>query len=195
MENGLKLPKPFEYVPKPRVSCREQEFGPHFIFGLCDMLQHIPRRGEMVEVGCLAGEATAYFVQWMSKVHVIDPWDLWQKYWPGGVLMTDIETEFKERLTERNNVKVYKGFSTQIAKEFEDNSLDFVYIDADHSYQAVKADIVVWYPKVKDGGFLGGHDYSSKYPGTMRAVDERFVQVKTFMDTSWLIQRGGPVAR
>jgi predicted O-methyltransferase YrrM len=45
----------------------------------------------------------------------------------------------------------------------EDKSLDFVYIDANHTYQAVKEDIRLWYPKVKSGGLIMGHDYLPDY--------------------------------
>lgn len=53
-------------------------------------------------------------------------------------------------------------------------SLDFVFIDADHSYDAVVDDIVKWTPKVKRGGWVGGHDYNLKWPGVVQAVDEAF---------------------
>jgi hypothetical protein len=46
-----------------------------------------------------------------------------------------------------------------LSELFEDNSLDFVYIDANHTYEGVKEDIKYWYPKVKPGGLLLGHDY------------------------------------
>jgi hypothetical protein len=45
------------------------------------------------------------------------------------------------------------------ANTFDDKSLDFVFIDASHEYEDVKNDIFHWYPKVKDGGILAGHDY------------------------------------
>jgi predicted O-methyltransferase YrrM len=50
--------------------------------------------------------------------------------------------------------------SLEGAKQFEDDSLDFVFIDADHEYQAVLQDIHHWLPKVKPGGCLSGHDYN-----------------------------------
>lgn len=53
---------------------------------------------------------------------------------------------------------------------FEDNSLDFVYIDANHRYDAVRKDLGMWYHKVKKGGYLCGHDYP--YHEVKRAVDE-----------------------
>lgn len=55
---------------------------------------------------------------------------------------------------------------------YGDVSLDFVFIDASHDYDSVKADIKVWLPKIKDGGLLAGHDYGS--PGVSRAVNEAF---------------------
>lgn len=53
--------------------------------------------------------------------------------------------------------------------------LDFVYIDADHSYQGCLTDIKAWFPKVREGGIMGGHDYgSSSFPGVKQAVDQFF---------------------
>lgn len=58
-----------------------------------------------------------------------------------------------------------KGYSLILSRSvdavelFQDNSLDFVFIDANHTYEAVKEDITTWYPKVRSGGVLSGHDY------------------------------------
>jgi hypothetical protein len=50
--------------------------------------------------------------------------------------------------------------TSEIASDiFADESLDVVYIDANHAYDFVKQDIELWYPKVKKGGYIGGHDY------------------------------------
>ncbi len=64
--------------------------------------------------------------------------------------------------------------STKAAKSVADGWADFVFIDAGHSYAAVKADIAAWLPKVKPGGWFGGHDYHPKFPGVIRAVGEEF---------------------
>jgi predicted O-methyltransferase YrrM len=67
---------------------------------------------------------------------------------------------------------VYKS-SIKAVREFTDGSLDFVFIDADHSYAAVKSDIEGWSPKVRSGGIVSGHDYARR--GTLQviqAVDE-----------------------
>jgi predicted O-methyltransferase YrrM len=62
--------------------------------------------------------------------------------------------------------------SVEASKLYADNSLDFVFIDANHSYEFVKDDINAWYPKVKKGGILAGHDYIKLWSGVIQAVDE-----------------------
>lgn len=58
--------------------------------------------------------------------------------------------------------KIIRDFSVNAAELFEDESIDFVYIDGDHNYEAVTADIKAWYPKIKSGGIISGHDYIEK---------------------------------
>ena len=53
--------------------------------------------------------------------------------------------------------------------------MDFVYLDADHSYNSIKADIDAWGPKVGKGGIVSGHDYYNDHKnlmGVVKAVDE-----------------------
>jgi hypothetical protein len=73
-----------------------------------------------------------------------------------------------------DRAKVIRKPSIEAAKDIPDASLDFVFIDADHSYEGCKADIEVWLPKIKPGGMICGHDYNNtEYPfGVDRAVDE-----------------------
>jgi tetratricopeptide (TPR) repeat protein len=73
---------------------------------------------------------------------------------------------------------IWRLTSQQAADLIADQSLDFCYIDADHSYEGVRDDIRLWHPKVKAGGILGGHDYiqdgthSFGVFGVRRAVTE-----------------------
>jgi predicted O-methyltransferase YrrM len=60
--------------------------------------------------------------------------------------------------------------SLEAAIQFEDNSIDFVFLDASHEYEDIKADIKAWYPKVKPGGLFAGHDYA--WDGVNKAVKE-----------------------
>lgn len=78
----------------------------------------------------------------------------------------------KKLLEGEPNVVLRRLTSSQGAKLHEDESLDMVFIDANHSYEEVKKDIELWLPKIKKGGILAGHDYSLRFGGVIRAVDE-----------------------
>ena len=76
---------------------------------------------------------------------------------------------YKDRLT------VLYGDSVTMAEKVEDGSLDFVFIDADHQYDSVMADIKAWVPKVKEDGVICGHDYNHpRFPDVARAVFDCF---------------------
>lgn len=64
--------------------------------------------------------------------------------------------------------------SKRAAEMFLDNSLDFVFIDTDTSYESVKRDIFAWLMKVKVGGVLAGRNFHGKFPEVIKAVDEIF---------------------
>jgi hypothetical protein len=66
-----------------------------------------------------------------------------------------------------------------------DGWADFIFIDAAHSYRAVEADIRDWLPKVREGGWFGGHDYHPAHPGVMRAVDEAFPKRRLYPHWIW----------
>lgn len=72
--------------------------------------------------------------------------------------------------------------SVEAAATYSDKSLDFVFIDAGHTYEDVKADIIAWLPKVKQGGWIGGHDYTW-CEGIRRACQELLPD--HYCDPSW----------
>ena len=56
--------------------------------------------------------------------------------------------------------KAIKGYSLEVVNQYEDKSLDFIFIDAAHDYDNVFADITEWHKKLKPNGIIAGHDYS-----------------------------------
>lgn len=64
--------------------------------------------------------------------------------------------------------------SQRAARLFGNATLEGVFLDASHDEAAVRADIVAWLPKVRPGGWLGGHDYDPVWPGVIAAVDGVF---------------------
>jgi hypothetical protein len=60
---------------------------------------------------------------------------------------------------DRKTIRVLRGHSARVADQVEDGSLDAVYLDANHTCVALSGDLVAWYPKVRPGGIISGHDY------------------------------------
>lgn len=76
----------------------------------------------------------------------------------------------------KNIITPIEKTSIEAANDFEDGSLSFVFIDASHDYENVKKDIEVWYPKLKKGGTLAGHDWG--YSEVRKAVTEFAINTK-----------------
>jgi hypothetical protein len=92
----------------------------------------------------------------------VDPWTIYPEYPEAEVFtmhaMRHHRAEAKQVLRPYNCTLV-RQFSVEAAKAIPDRSLDFVYIDANHRYEYVVADLAAWSPKVKVGGIVSGHDY------------------------------------
>lgn len=118
----------------------------------------------IVEVGTRTGETTEHLHKYCPQV--------------GAFFCIDLQEPAagSNRLEGLDRVTFIKGYSDEAASRFEDNSVDLVFIDADHSEAWVRRDIAAWLPKVKPGGVISGHDYDSKnHPGVKIAVDALFV--------------------
>ncbi len=128
----------------------------------------------------------------MGKLYLVD---IWGFFITEGVCI-NYENEYEKVLKKFENDKnviIKKQTSLDAVKEFKDNSLDFVYIDACHQYLSVKADIKAWLPKIKKGGVLSGHDYEKDvWHGTIKAVDE-FIKETNYKlntkETDWWITK------
>jgi len=81
-------------------------------------------------------------------------------------------------------IEFVKKKSDEAVDNFANEEFDFIYIDGDHSYEAVKKDIELYYPKVMKGGVLGGHDFCGSCPGVCRAVIE-FCDKNNIKFQSW----------
>ena len=147
-----------------------------------------------VEIGVKRGEnVTKVLTACPDFVfHAVDCWDPKLQYinWTKGAQVVN-EQFFNRKLRHfPGRLIKHKGYSLPVSAEFENESLDLIFIDGDHSYEGCKADIEAWLPKLKIGGFMAGHDYGhERFPGVKQAVDEIFGEVETFGDMVWLIQK------
>jgi len=111
------------------------------------------------------------------KLYGIDAWQVYDGYedTQDPEHMERIYKEARMRLAPYN-FKIIIDWSMKAVKRFKDESLDFVYIDGNHSYESVKEDIREWSKKVKKGGIVAGHDYINGHRGitfgVRQALDE-----------------------
>lgn len=81
--------------------------------------------------------------------------------------------------------------SLEGAKHFEDESLDLVFLDGDHTKESVWRDIKAWWPKVKVGGTLSGHDFQPAFMGVVNAVNDKFAKDPTLQiqGSVWAVKK------
>jgi len=133
------------------------------------------KTSHLVEVGSWKGKSACFMAVEVINSHKsikFDCVDCW--------LEEKVYNEFIENIKPvSSSINVIKQYSRVASTFYKDNSLDFVFIDAHHTYEAVKDDINCWYPKVKPDGILAGHDFwdqahSRHIAEVNKAVEERF---------------------
>ena len=162
-----------------------------------------------VEVGCKEGRTTGHILKTVpdSRVIAIDPWivqeanpndptketyESWDfekikaefaqntgGHWiPGSVEGRCIHCQTYSDLAATRNLTVKQRAP-----------FDLVFIDALHDYENVMQDISLWWPLVRKGGILAGHDFNHKWPGVERAVADHFnlLDVGVGFDSVWFV--------
>lgn len=121
--------------------------------------------GSAAEIGVLWGGFTRIVLKdWKGKAYwCVDAWERQPpEIYRERTNDMDYEKCYQEVQKLANDDKriiVCKGFSPKIASVVPDETLDWVFIDANHEYQAVTSDMNAWFPKLKPGGLFSGHDY------------------------------------
>jgi hypothetical protein len=153
------------------------------------MIAALPKNRVIAELGVFKGEFSRLLLDICKpkELVLIDLWD-------GGIILSgDVDGNNVERINCHHlektvinsfqgldHVIIRKGYTTEVLSEYPDNYFDVIYIDADHSYEGCKADLKMSYKKIKNGGYIMGHDYEQNFEktenvynfGVNRAVNE-----------------------
>ena len=137
-----------------------------------------------------------------SKLYLIDPWEygLQKDYEPEPTsekqASRDLVYEYvKDLFASDKNVEILRKKSEDCASQFPEEFFDYVYIDGEHSYEAVKRDLNNYFCKIKIGGYIIGDDYG--WAGIMPAVQEFLQEHKdelVFLDDPYAGRTGGQFA-
>lgn len=149
------------------------------------ILEHF-RGGTFVEIGTWLGKSTCFMAEAIKAA------DYPVKFYGVDTFLGEVNAKDQQDIVKAEGGSVYKAFlrnmknagvmnyvtplqitSKEASTLFDDESLDFVFLDAEHLYDNVMEDLNLWYPKVRKGGIIAGHDY---YQGTevKTAVDKFF---------------------
>jgi hypothetical protein len=145
------------------------------------LVNEIPDNGIFVEGGAWQGKSSAYLCDLAKdriNVYIVDTWQGSKEELETSHKLateTDVYQIFLENMGERKFTPIKKD-SIEASKDFDDESCHVVFIDMDHSYEAVKQDLIHWFPKVKKGGYIAGHDRD--WEGVSKAIHEFFPEEK-----------------
>jgi hypothetical protein len=119
-----------------------------------------------VEIGVFKGQFSKHLLDnWPGTLWLVDPWRAFddEEGYVDASNHKHHQTAYLETMNRLEGLEsrsfMLRGLSSDMASRFQDGELDFVYIDGNHAYDWVKEDIELWWPKVKSGGLIMGHDY------------------------------------
>jgi SAM-dependent methyltransferase len=166
-----------------------------------EMVTKATQKATFVEIGCWKGKSSSFMAEQIMnskkdiQFYCIDTWK--------GTLTEDGHQNDPDVVNNRlfevfnHNLSPFTGYynpirstSVEAANQFEDNSLDAVYIDGEHLYDYIRSDVQAWKDKIKDGGILCGHDYDHNHSLSIDKILREFGLVNKFTvypDTSWSV--------
>lgn len=156
-----------------------------------ELLKYMPN-GITAEIGVATGRLSKIIIEnnKPKNLYLIDAWKNFDiGYYDENMVQDDIHENryqsVKDHFTNNNAVKIVRDYSTAAAEKFDNNFFDWVYIDADHSYDGCLNDLKAYDSKVKDTGYIWGHDwlagtYKKKGFDVNRAVKD-FVEENNYI--------------
>jgi hypothetical protein len=157
------------------------------------------------EIGVCGGEHALSLLKTFDicKIYLIDPYKIYEEYKEGrdhyGIDMMsleDSEKSAKKLLSSYEGKIVWLKYFSENAANLINEELDFVYIDGNHAVDYVRKDIETYYPLIKKGGVIGGHDFYNgfqyEHDGVIQAVIEWAVKkekpLKVEMPDWWIVK-------
>jgi len=145
----------------------------------------------MAEIGSFQGVSTMLFAMHVKTIYSVDCYDYVVPE-SGRIpshdqLFVDAEKLFLERTSDIKNIIKVRKTSVEASQQFEDKTLDAVYVDAEHDPISVRSDINAWKNKIKSDGILCGHDFYLPHIYTILYEENLINDLVTYPDSSWSV--------
>jgi hypothetical protein len=133
-----------------------------------ELIKILRPTGIGIEIGVREGEYSSFILNNCPdlKLYLLDCWDQQDPLiyndlinHNNSVHAENLKKTIINILPHFKKVRIIKGYTNEFVDLFPNNFFDFIYIDANHSYEAVKNDLIKWFPKLKNNGLFSGHDY------------------------------------
>lgn len=151
------------------------------------LISHRARR--VLEIGVYRGAFARQMLDRcpsIEKYYLIDPWRSFTDAWNDPLRGPQEEMDENFRITREkleahaHRIEILRGTTLEVIDQIPDESLDFIYVDGDHTLRGITIDMVKAWPKLKPGGTLGGDDYGDNQYHNGREYDP--TEVKPFVD-------------
>lgn len=160
------------------------------IYNFAVFFSHHNISSNFIEIGSFKGKSASYM-----GVEIIKSGKPINFYCVDTFISTDDGLSFRKNFDKNISlvsevIKPLEMTSEKASKLFSNNIFDFIFIDADHSFDGVYNDLCRWYPKLKNNGIIAGHDYD--FPQCKRAVDMFFGKLSMEVESigkSWMVKR------
>ena len=146
--------------------------------GLCNLVQEMFGSNQVItglEIGVASGWTMNHFLETLPNL-ILTGIDPYVGYMDGSIEITQEKLD-AQYLAAQDNISdftprgtIFKGYSEEFVHLIVEESLDYIFIDGDHSYEGVLSDCKMYFSKVKKGGIFAGHDWCLN--GVKRAVNE-----------------------
>ncbi|MEM0994983.1 MAG: class I SAM-dependent methyltransferase [Bacteroidota bacterium] len=126
------------------------------------LLETMPTNAVVAEVGVFKGQFSRRImdVTQPKELHLIDPWDLLDNHKKHGKQHHKVVVDTMQAEIDAGIVTVHKDYSANVLPNFPNHHFDWIYVDADHSYESVIAELKICKDLVKADGYICGHDYT-----------------------------------
>lgn len=120
------------------------------------LLDALPKGGAAVEIGVASGDFSAEILRRVQPdcLHLVDPWE-GGRYAQG---LEQVSARFADDIA-RGRIQLHRGTSDARLALFPPSSLDFAYLDTDHSFASTQSELRQLAPLMRPGGRIAGHDY------------------------------------